>query len=104
MVLNRRCIRQAQIRGAAAAPPIVRQAKESRTFSVSRPMLVVVLNCWVIETNETPRVAAPTRPTNFGRGAHVHREMWLNMIDKFWYSGREWIGLICPLLAFRAII
>src|SRR3984893_15096980 len=30
-------------------------AKESRTFSVSRPMLVVVLNCWVIDTNETPR-------------------------------------------------
>src|SRR3979409_2074791 len=24
-------------------------AKESRTFRVSRPMLVVVLNCWVIE-------------------------------------------------------
>jgi hypothetical protein len=30
--------------------------------------------------------------------------MRLNMIDKFWYSGREWIGLICPLLAFRAMI
>src|SRR5450759_5030955 len=30
-------------------------AKDSRTFSVSRPMLVVVLNCWVIDTNETPR-------------------------------------------------
>src|ERR1700720_1926050 len=37
-------------------------------------------------------VAAPTRPTNFGRGAYVHIEMRLNMIDKFWYSGREWIG------------
>ena len=30
-------------------------AKDKSTFSVSRPMLVVVLNCWVIETNETPR-------------------------------------------------
>jgi hypothetical protein len=24
-------------------------------FSVNRPMLVVVLNCWVIDTNETLR-------------------------------------------------
>ena len=30
-------------------------AKDKRTFNVSRPMLVVVLNCWVIDTNETPR-------------------------------------------------
>src|SRR5258705_9987193 len=30
-------------------------AKDKRTFRVSRPMLVVVLNCWVIDTNETPR-------------------------------------------------
>ncbi len=29
-------------------------ANERRMFSVSRPMLVVVLNCWVIETNDTP--------------------------------------------------
>ena len=29
-------------------------AKESSMFSVSRPMLVVVLNCWVTETKETP--------------------------------------------------
>jgi hypothetical protein len=28
-------------------------AKDKRTFSVSRPMLVVVLNCWMIETKET---------------------------------------------------
>src|SRR5215475_48489 len=28
-------------------------ANESRTFRVSRPMDVVVLNCWVTETNET---------------------------------------------------
>jgi hypothetical protein len=30
--------------------------------------------------------------------------MRLNMIDKFWYSGREWVGLICPLLAFRPLL
>src|ERR1700716_4364267 len=30
-------------------------AKDKSTFRVSRPMLVVVLNCWVIDTNETPR-------------------------------------------------
>src|SRR3984893_10461754 len=30
-------------------------AKDKRTFRGSRPMLVVVLNCWVIDTNETPR-------------------------------------------------
>jgi hypothetical protein len=29
-------------------------AKESSTFRVSRPIEVVVLNCWVTETNETP--------------------------------------------------
>src|SRR5215470_5622189 len=28
-------------------------AKESSTFRVSRPIEVVVLNCWVTETNET---------------------------------------------------
>jgi len=30
-------------------------AKDKSTFRVGRPMLVVVLNCWVIETKETPR-------------------------------------------------
>src|ERR1700756_3408309 len=30
-------------------------AKDKSTFSVSRPMLVVVLNCWVIDTKETPQ-------------------------------------------------
>ena len=29
-------------------------AKESSTLRVSRPMEVVVLNCWVTETKETP--------------------------------------------------
>src|SRR5271169_5664642 len=29
-------------------------AKDSSTLRVSRPMEVVVLNCWVTETNETP--------------------------------------------------
>jgi hypothetical protein len=29
-------------------------AKESSTFKVSRPMLVVVLKAWVTETKETP--------------------------------------------------
>ncbi len=29
-------------------------ANDSSTFSVSRPMLVVVLKAWVTETNETP--------------------------------------------------
>ena len=33
-------------------------AKDKRTFSVSRPMLEVVLNCWVIETKETRRPRA----------------------------------------------
>ena len=28
-------------------------AKDSSTFNVSRPMEVVVLNCWVTATNET---------------------------------------------------
>lgn len=32
-------------------------AKESRIFRVSRPMEVVVLNCWVTDTNETPRAS-----------------------------------------------
>ena len=29
-------------------------ANDSSTFSVSRPIEVVVLNCWVTETNDTP--------------------------------------------------
>ena len=29
-------------------------AKDSSTLSVSRPIDVVVLNCWVTETNDTP--------------------------------------------------
>src|SRR6476620_615669 len=29
-------------------------AKDSSTLRVSRPMEVVVLNCWVTETNDTP--------------------------------------------------
>ena len=29
-------------------------AKDSSTLSVSRPIEVVVLNCWVTETNDTP--------------------------------------------------
>src|ERR1700710_2092376 len=29
-------------------------AKDSSTLRVSRPMAVVVLNCWVTETKETP--------------------------------------------------
>ena len=29
-------------------------AKDSRMFRVSRPMELVVLNCWVTETKETP--------------------------------------------------
>jgi hypothetical protein len=32
-------------------------AKLSRMFSVSRPMLWVVLKCWVTETNDTPRLS-----------------------------------------------
>ena len=34
-------------------------AKESSTFSVSRPMLVVVLNAWVTLTNDTPSRSKP---------------------------------------------
>jgi hypothetical protein len=29
-------------------------AKDSRTFSISRPIEVVVLNCWVTDTKDTP--------------------------------------------------
>ena len=32
-------------------------AKDSSTLSVSRPMEVVVLNCWVTETKETSRLS-----------------------------------------------
>ncbi len=36
-------------------------ANDSNTFSVNRPMLVVVLKAWVTETKETP--AASSRST-----------------------------------------
>jgi hypothetical protein len=29
-------------------------AKERRMFNISRPIEVVVLNCWVTETKDTP--------------------------------------------------
>jgi hypothetical protein len=32
-------------------------AKESNTFRVSRPIELVVLNCWVTDTKETPRAS-----------------------------------------------
>ena len=32
-------------------------AKDSSTFNVSRPIEVVVLNCCVTDTNETPRAS-----------------------------------------------
>jgi hypothetical protein len=32
-------------------------AKDSSMLSVSRPIEVVVLNCWVTETNDTPRLS-----------------------------------------------
>jgi len=32
-------------------------AKESNTFRVSLPIEVVVLNCWVTATNDTPRAS-----------------------------------------------
>ena len=32
-------------------------ANDSSTLSVSRPIEVVVLNCWVTETKETPRAS-----------------------------------------------
>jgi hypothetical protein len=33
-------------------------AKDSKTFRVSRPMELVVLNCWVTDTKETPRASS----------------------------------------------
>ena len=36
-------------------------AKDSSTFSVSRPMQVVVLKAWVIETKETPAASKIAR-------------------------------------------
>ena len=32
-------------------------AKDSKTLRVSRPIDVVVLNCWVTDTNDTPRAS-----------------------------------------------
>ena len=48
-------------------------AKESRTFRVSRPMLVVVLNCWVIDTNETPRRSKTSTSLAKSESARVSR-------------------------------
>ena len=45
-------------------------AKERSTFRVSRPMEVVVLNCWVTETKETPHcVEQFDDPGEVGEGA-----------------------------------
>jgi hypothetical protein len=42
-------------------------------FSVSRPMLVVVLNCWVIDTNETPRRSKTSTSLAKSESARVNR-------------------------------
>ena len=48
--------REALILSRMRSPAISRSnwAKDKSTFSVSRPMEVVVLNCWVTATNDTP--------------------------------------------------
>src|SRR6202035_5909185 len=57
-------------------------AKDSRTLSVRRPIDVVVLNCWVTATKETPRASntstilaksasEPGQPVNFVDYHHV---------------------------------
>ena len=42
-------------------------AKDRSTLSVNRPIEVVVLNCWVTETNDTP--CASNSSTNFAKSA-----------------------------------
>src|SRR5215471_17242285 len=42
-------------------------ANDSRIFSVSRPSGVFVLNCWVIETKQTPRTCGRRWITNWSR-------------------------------------
>src|SRR6202023_1581662 len=48
-------------------------AKDKRTFSFSRPTLVVVLNCWVIDTNETPRRSKTSTSLAKSESARVSR-------------------------------
>src|SRR4030088_1144519 len=43
-------------------------AKDSSTLRVSRPMEVVVLNCWVTETNDTP--CASNSSTSLAKSAN----------------------------------
>jgi hypothetical protein len=47
--------------------------RQARTFRVSRPMLVVVLNCWVIDTNETPRRSKTSTSLAKSKSARVSR-------------------------------
>src|SRR5262249_28432445 len=48
-------------------------AKDSNTLSVSRPMLVVVLNCWVIDTNDTPQRSKTSTSLAKSDSARVNR-------------------------------
>src|SRR5882724_13719887 len=54
-------------------------AKDSRTLRVKRPMDVVVLNCWVTETNETP--AASKISTILAKSANERVSVDDNHID-----------------------
>jgi hypothetical protein len=53
-------------------------AKDSSTFKVSRPIELVVLNCWVTETNDTP--AASSRSTIRAKSAR-ERVKPIDLID-----------------------
>src|SRR5207302_9356110 len=39
-------------------------ANDSSTFSVSRPIEVVVLNCWVTDTKDTARILKGEKPAD----------------------------------------
>jgi hypothetical protein len=59
-------------------------AKDSSTFSVSRPMLVVVLNCWVIDTNETPQRSKMSTSLAKSESARVSRSTLYTTITSIW--------------------
>src|SRR5258708_29214558 len=53
-------------------------AKDRSTLSVSRPIEVVVLNCWVTETNDTP--CASNSSTSLAKSARTKHEIALDQL------------------------
>src|ERR1019366_7154553 len=72
-----------------------------KEFSVSRPMLVVVLNCCVIDTNETPRRSKTSTSLAKSESARVNRSTLWTTTTSIWPAS---MSAISRFRAGRSIV